>query len=348
MLSIVLSGTFATRPLTVMEERRVDGLSWRHLPIKLKMDQALNVFTEYIMPVVKPSWSKDKVRLLNCNDGLGTINELIGFYQEGSDNTEGSNVVLLRVNGEMTHYMSDRQKEIATMLVLQQLGGNPPLYCEFTNGICYGFAAGNPLSSQDFDNADVIRSVMKSVARLHTIKLPAEYRETSSVIFKYYDKWSELIPLEFKDKVVTDKFNETFGSLCELKKEVDEMKSLLLTFKSPLVFCHNDLQFGNLIYDERTQHTTIIDHEFGGLNYVACELGDIFSEQAGLDCDYSKYPNEEKQKLFIRIYLEESAKLKGNTSFFCLFKKLQFPKVSPLSYQITIFTNCFVSQTKVA
>lgn len=47
-------------------------------------------------------------------------------------------------------------------------------------------------------------------------------------------------------------FVEDVGSLDELKRELDEMKLVLKESQSPVVFCHNDLCSGNIIYNHKT------------------------------------------------------------------------------------------------
>ena len=47
-------------------------------------------------------------------------------------------------------------------------------------------------------------------------------------------------------------FVEDVGSLDELKRELDEMKFVLKDSQSPVVFCHNDLCSGNIIYNHET------------------------------------------------------------------------------------------------
>ena len=46
-----------------------------------------------------------------------------------------------------------------------------------------------------------------------------------------------------------------------------------------LVFCHNDLNLGNMIIDERNE-IQFIDYEFSGLNFLGYEFGNLFNELA--------------------------------------------------------------------
>lgn len=263
------------------------------------------------MPHIKPNWKKENIKPLYCNDGLGTSNDIVGVYEEGTDKDKDGNVVLVRTNGKMTHLFVDREMEIVALLLLHQIGENPPIYCQLSNGLCYGYAPGRPARLEDLANTKFLHSIAVSMTRLHNVTLPENYRH-NPVIFNFYDQWLSIIPMTFTDKDIDAKFKSTFGSVDALRKESEDMKSLLMTFQSAFVLCHNDLQYGNLIYNETTGKVIIIDYEYCGLNYVACELGDFFGEFAGLDMpDYSFYPDEMVQKKFIRMYLEERAKLKG-------------------------------------
>ena len=47
-------------------------------------------------------------------------------------------------------------------------------------------------------------------------------------------------------------FKQIFGSLETIKREIKEIKEVLLNLKSPLVFCHNDVLPANIIYNEKT------------------------------------------------------------------------------------------------
>lgn len=316
--------------MAIKTELETEGsLKWRFLPLTVDLSQdPKDTFSHSLMPHVRPDWSESQLRILNVDgNGLSCSNQLLGFYQDEIENKEGESpkekkrrvmkkegsVVLVRINGQNTEHFTDRRKEVVAMVTLHELGqGNPPLYFEFSNGICFGYVPGHPISEQDYKSDAILISIMSAIAHLHTIRLPDGYHGNSSVLPEMFRKLLALLPMSFKDEKINEAFCKTFHSLESLSKETSEVLKLLNTFKSPLHYCHNDLQHGNIIYNETSGKCVIIDHEFGGLNYLSCELGDLFSEQAGLDMpDYGKYPNETIQKNMIRIYLIEAAKIKG-------------------------------------
>lgn len=90
--------------------------------------------------------------------------------------------------------------------------------------------------------------------------------------------------------------------------EFNELYAILEATKSPVLFCHNDLLLGNVIYSEERNVVTFIDFEYAEVNFQAFDIGNHFAEFPGVDAngiDYSKYPSPEYQRAWIRTYLEE-------------------------------------------
>lgn len=51
--------------------------------------------------------------------------------------------------------------------------------------------------------------------------------------------------------------------------------------KSPVVFAHNDLLLGNVIYTADRNKISFIDFEYAAFNYQAYDIGNHFAEFAG-------------------------------------------------------------------
>lgn len=93
-----------------------------------------------------------------------------------------------------------------------------------------------------------------------------------------------------------------------MREEFKELFSALAATESPVVFCHNDLLLGNVVYTEDRNSVTFIDYEYAEVNFQAFDIGNHFAEFPGIDAngiDYTKYPSPEYQKLWIAAYLEE-------------------------------------------
>lgn len=59
------------------------------------------------------------------------------------------------------------------------------------------------------------------------------------------------------------------------------MREKLEYCSNPIVFAHNDLLLGNVIYTEKTNSVTFIDYEYAGYNYQAYDIGNHFTEFVG-------------------------------------------------------------------
>jgi len=103
------------------------------------------------------------------------------------------------------------------------------------------------------------------------------------------------------------------------KEELEWLTKEMEKSKSPVVFCHNDLQGGNIILRNDTVHEKepnlmIIDFEFGGYNYRGFDLANHFCEWIfdyntpelpHFTVNISKYPTKEERTTFIRAYLDQ-------------------------------------------
>lgn len=102
--------------------------------------------------------------------------------------------------------------------------------------------------------------------------------------------------------------------------ELKFLKGLLQSFDSPVVFCHNDLLAGNIMYDDKTQHICFIDYEYGAYNFRGYDIGNHFCERSiqynveeypHFKIDPSNYPKDDEKKIFLTSYLMEFKKQLG-------------------------------------
>lgn len=66
-----------------------------------------------------------------------------------------------------------------------------------------------------------------------------------------------------------------------IQKEVNLLKEKLSNLNSPVVFAHNDLLLGNVIYTKETDSVTFIDFEYAAPNYQAYDIANHFAEFVG-------------------------------------------------------------------
>ncbi|KAI0228864.1 hypothetical protein LSAT2_020647 [Lamellibrachia satsuma] len=111
-----------------------------------------------------------------------------------------------------------------------------------------------------------------------------------------------------------------------LEAELKSLKNLLSKVNSPVVFCHNDLQEGNILYStDGCNHWTLlpIDFEYSSYNFRGFDIGNHFcewcydysvKEPPYYSASLSKYPTRDQQLLFVRAYLEEKEEKEGKES----------------------------------
>lgn len=66
-----------------------------------------------------------------------------------------------------------------------------------------------------------------------------------------------------------------------LEKEYQMLKDTLSKEDSPVVFAHNDLLLGNILYNSKRESVVFIDYEYTAFNYQAFDIANHFTEFAG-------------------------------------------------------------------
>ncbi|KAM9173124.1 LOW QUALITY PROTEIN: ethanolamine kinase 1 [Pangshura tecta] len=281
---------------------------------------------------LRPHWSPEEVTLQLFTDGI--TNKLIGCYVGDAMD----DVVLVRIYGNKTELLVDRDEEVKSFRVLQAHGCAPQLYCTFSNGLCYEFMQGEALDPEHVCNPDIFRLIARQLAKIHAIHAHNGWIPKSNLWLKM-GKYFSLIPTEFTDEEINffsiflnpKRFLSDVPSPQILQEEMAWMKERLSNLGSPVVLCHNDLLCKNIIYNKKqewrknnassasllskptiTSDVQFIDYEYSGYNYLAYDIGNHFNEFAGVsEVDYSLYPDRELQEQWLRSYLEAYKEYKG-------------------------------------
>lgn len=66
-------------------------------------------------------------------------------------------VVLVRIYGNKTELLVDRENEVKSFRVLHAHRCAPHLYCTFNNGLCYEFLEGTALEPEDIRSEPIFR-----------------------------------------------------------------------------------------------------------------------------------------------------------------------------------------------
>ncbi|KAG0061040.1 hypothetical protein BGZ92_006564, partial [Podila epicladia] len=112
---------------------------------------------------------------------------------------------------------------------------------------------------------------------------------------------------------------ERFG-FEQLVSEIDQVeREIAASVNSPIVFAHNDTQYGNILQTlDPTHELVVIDFEYAGYNTRGFDIGNHFCEWMA---DYhsarpslmhqDRYPSKQEQLNFLEAYMEAEIAITG-------------------------------------
>uniref|UniRef100_A0A7G3AHH4 ethanolamine kinase n=1 Tax=Lutzomyia longipalpis TaxID=7200 RepID=A0A7G3AHH4_LUTLO len=296
IMVIALLG-FVTGTLAVMDpEGRLDESNAPFVPVTIH-EATIFEGARKILEKIRPTWPSEGIEFKLFTDGI--TNKLVGcFYGDVKD------TVLIRVYGNKTDLLIDRTAETRNIRMLHSFGLAPQLYATFNNGLAYEFVPGVTLTPESVIKPSVWTLVAQKMAQMHRLQCWTEIPRIPMLRGKL-EKFLSLIPETFTRPEIHVRVKDQFLPLSKLRAEVDQLCDHLENLGSPVVFSHNDLLLGNVVYTESLRQVTFIDYEYAAYNYQAFDIGNHFTEFAGIDeVDYTRYPSREFQMNWLRVYLE--------------------------------------------
>ncbi|KAJ6704867.1 CHOLINE/ETHANOALAMINE KINASE [Salix purpurea] len=211
-----------------------------------------------------------------------------------------SHKVLVRIYGEGVEVFFDRENEIHTFEFISKQGQGPRLLGRFSNGRIEEFIHARTLSASDLRDPDMSALIAAKMKEFHGLEVPGP---NNISLWDRLRNW-----LKTAKRLSTPEEAKAFR-LDSIEEEISLLEKELSGDQS-IGFCHNDLQYGNIMIDEETRAMTIIDYEYASYNPIAFDIANHFCEMTAdyhTDTphilDYSKYPGLEERQRFIRIYL---------------------------------------------
>lgn len=239
----------------------------------------------------------------------GITNKLVACTLDNSNNDQSSEdeIVLVRIYGNKTDLLIDRNAELRNIKTLNVLGLAPKVYGVFENGLAYQYYPGVTLKPDSVIEHKIWPLVAKQMGKMHKVELGNNI-EKEPMVWNKIDQFLNLLPQPFSIEAKQERFTNNFGSVTKLRIEFERLKSHLIKTQSPIVFAHNDLLLGNVIYNKDAGTISFIDYEYASYNYQAFDIANHFNEFVGLsigDIDYNKYPSKDFQVSWIKEYLTE-------------------------------------------
>ncbi|GAB1609617.1 choline/ethanolamine kinase-like isoform X1 [Argonauta hians] len=228
--------------------------------------------------------------------------------------------VLLRVYGHLAKTSAGfvvRNSVIFAILSEKCLG--PKLYGAFPDGRLEEYIPARCLSRTDLLNPIIFKSIATKLGYFHTLEMPLCKRP--KWLYDVMHMWlSEIKEAFLLNGLWTQEDLRKFLPK-NLEKEMHDLMDSLEKINSPVVFCHNDLQEGNVLIldscDDPVKKLTVIDWEYCAYNYRGFDLGNHFLEWCydyNVDeppyfafCEES-YPSKKTQYEFFEAYLASNSK----------------------------------------
>lgn len=273
----------------------------------------------------------------------GITNLLLKVSVKVSEDEDNS--VTVRIFGPNTDAVIDRKREFQAICFLSDAGFGAKLLGVFRNGMVQSFIDARTLTPSEMTTPRLAALIAKEVRRLHEVNIPgSKNAQLWTDLSKLLDKASTL---SFEDNTKQQRYASI--SFKKLGEEIQALKDISDLLKAPIVFAHNDLLSGNLMYSDAEDKLYLIDFEYGSYNFRGYDIGNHFAEYAGFECNYTLYPDKETQYHFFRHYLSaenpgkvmetELEELYVETNFYSLASHLFWAvwaivqaKFSPISF----------------
>ncbi|KZC09238.1 PREDICTED: ethanolamine kinase 1 [Dufourea novaeangliae] len=270
-----------------------------HLDVTVDENKIVDGAKE-IIKRIRPTWPLDNLQFKIFTDGI--TNKLIGVWYSGHHNE----MVLVRVYGHKTDLLINRKDETRNIRILNKAGFTHSIYATFNNGLAYQFIEGVTLTTEMVRKPEVYTLIAKRMAQMHKLKPDSDQIPKEACIWNKVEKFMKIMPKEFFDDSKQARFEVLVKPFTVLKQNYEQLKETLTDLNSEIVFAHNDLLLANVLYNQKENIVTFIDFEYTAYNYQAFDIANHFAEFAGVENpDYSLYPNEELQKAWLSIYLQE-------------------------------------------
>ncbi|XP_026277472.1 choline/ethanolamine kinase isoform X2 [Frankliniella occidentalis] len=228
--------------------------------------------------------------------------------------------VLLRLYGEIHGGEQGvegliTESVIFTLLSERRLG--PRLHGIFPGGRIEEYIPARPLKTAELADPKLSPMIAEKMAEIHSMNVPIS--KEPNWLWDTANRWLQNVMVTLCDPAPhTNAQNAHIISRLtklDLAAEVKWLKKFLVRVNSPVVFCHNDMQEGNILLVKECSppRLVLIDFEYCSYNYRAFDLANHFIEWT---IDYtieefphfkatpSAYPTPDQQLAFVRAYLQ--------------------------------------------
>lgn len=273
---------------------------------------------KYCQRCLGGSWAKcsaDKFSVEYLHGGMTNYLYLCSLDDDIVTEDEEPRKVLIRIYGSVVD-QKHRFYEGVIFTLLSERGYGPETFGVFYAGRIEEFIPHRHLFRYEMGSPDISKLIARRTAEYHCIKLPLNKNPT--FLWESTQKYLEMCKgVVFEDEE-DQKLYKSIKKVLDFESEYIWLKEMLLNLQSPVVFCHNDLHEGNMLYinDGNGSKTDIklIDFDYSSYNYRGYDIANHFNEfiyeyTLGDDCgdgfivNSDDYPSLHQQELFATEYI---------------------------------------------
>ncbi|XP_053384231.1 choline/ethanolamine kinase-like [Mercenaria mercenaria] len=226
--------------------------------------------------------------------------------------------VLLRVYGDIATSSNFVVQNSVVFALMSEKKLGPKLHGMNPKARIEELVPASSLSTTDLHNPTLSRMIAEKLALFHNLDMPLckEPRFLNDTMDKWLIEVKEILSRTHSDQ--DEHYMRVFRDY-SLEEELQTLKEILSRVESPIVFSHNDLQEGNILYNEKCpdlrKRMTVIDWEYCSYNYRGYDFGNHFMEWCYNynvpEYPYYRYtaqyyPTRDQQYEFFKAYLQAS------------------------------------------
>ncbi|XP_026221399.1 choline/ethanolamine kinase [Anabas testudineus] len=281
-------------------------------------DTRLRAFT-WCRDFLSGSWKtiqEDEFQISIISGGLSNLLYLCSLPDHVHPVGEEPHRVLLRIYGAILQGVDSLVLESVMFAILAERTLGPRLYGIFPQGRLEQYLPNTRMLTNQLSDPAISGEIATKLAHFHAMRMP--FNKEPKWLFGTIDKYmDQVMKLNFVREAHLKKYKKLMK--LNLPAELESLRALLAATPSPVVFCHNDVQEGNILMLEEKGNTSrerlmLIDFEYSSYNYRGFDFGNHFCEWM-YDYTYNQwpfykatpenYPTREQQLHFIRNYLAE-------------------------------------------
>lgn len=188
--------------------------------------------------------------------------------------------VLLRIYGQIhgEQAFESIMTESVVFTVLSERNLGPKLYGIFPGGRIEQYIPARPLATGELSDPKISCKIAEKMAKIHSLNVPVS--KEPEWLWKTMERWlanAETILANFTSSNPIDMKHAAAMRHIDFRKELDWIKETVDKESFPVVFSHNDLQEGNILFKEGSTHSRDSSLE---------QLSSYFDDSAALDSHF--------------------------------------------------------------